>query len=158
MTDTTMRAQRLRDSFNDVLARLRKDTKASRTTLRIDLPDLGFHVDDPAGEDRDPEVPALTGQTALDQRDLATVRWMDEHHEVLVQNQCRGADPEPPQALIEIYGVQAQMLGPVIRNGHMAGWISIHENRAVRSWTPAEVNMLKAAVGDIHALLDEAGL
>lgn len=158
MSDSEKAARHLQDGFNRILAKLLEDTRASRTTMRIDVPELGFRVDDPAGEARQPDVRALSGQTSLDQRALDTVRWMERHHDYLIQNQCRGADPAPPDALIEIYGVQAQMLGPVIRNGRLAGWISVHENRSVRTWTEAEVAMLKSAVAEVHALLDEAGI
>lgn len=158
MSDSKEAARHLQDGFDRVLAKLLKETGASRTTMRIDVPEFGFQVDDPAGEAREPDVRSLLGQTALDQRSLDTVRWLDEHHDYLIQNQCRGADPAPPDALIEIYGVQAQMLGPVIRDGRLAGWISVHENRSVRTWTEAEVAMLKSAVAEVHALLDQAGI
>lgn len=159
MPDQSKTAQQLRASFNTLLADLLQATGASRTTLRIDMPEIGFHVDDPAGEARNPgdtDVPALTGQTALDQRALDTVRWLDQNRRNLVQNFCQGAVPSPPQALIDIYGVKAQMLGPVIVDDALVGWISVHENRRVREWNAAEVSALDAAIAQVHAALAAA--
>lgn len=152
------RARRLKAGFADLLAELLAAVEASRTTLRIDVPELGFQVDDPAAEARASDVPSLLGQTALDQRSLETVRWMDAHHDYLMQERCQGADPAPPEALIRIYGVQAQMLGPIIRDGKLAGWISVHENRSTRQWTESEIDRLKEAVAKVHEFLDQAGL
>lgn len=158
MSEAPERARRLRGAFADMLAELRAAVDASRTTLRIDLPELGFQVDDPAAEARARDVPSLLGQTALDQRSLETVRWMDAHHDYLIQERCEGADPAPPEALIRIYGVQAQMLGPIIRDSKLAGWISVHENRSTRQWTEGEIDRLKGAVAKVHESLDQAGV
>lgn len=156
MGDAQERARRLKGAFDDVLSELLAAVDASRTTLRIDLPELEFQVNGPAGEARARDVSSLLGQTALDQRSLDTVRWLDAHHDYLIQERCEGADPAPPEALIRIYGVQAQMLGPIIRDGRLAGWISVHENRSTRQWTDGEVRRLTEAVAKVHALLDRA--
>lgn len=158
MGEALEKARRLKSALDDMLAELLAAVDASRTTLRIDLPELGLHVDDPAGEARASDVPSLLGQTALDQRSLETVRWMDAHHDYLIQERCEGAHPAPPEALIRIYGVQAQMLGPIVRDGRLAGWISVHENRSARQWTESEVERLKGAVAKMHEILDEAGV
>ncbi|WP_142847172.1 GAF domain-containing protein [Telmatospirillum sp. J64-1] len=158
MAETSLGAEDLRTAFNIVLADLLEQVGASRTTLRIDLPQFSFQVDDPAGEARMAGVRPLSGETALDQRGLNTVRWMAEHHDYLVQPSCRDADPAPPQALIEIYGVQAQMLGPIVREKELMGWVSVHENRSTRQWSEMEVSHLRQAVEKIHALLDGAGI
>lgn len=154
MSRTVDTANELRRQFNAILDRLLIATEASRTTLRMDLPALSFHVDDPAGEALLPGTRSLTGQTALDQRSLATVRWLAEHQSYLVQERCRGADPAPPQALMELYGVQAQMLGPVIRSGDMVGWISVHENRTTRKWSEEDIRALEKAVAEVQAVID----
>jgi GAF domain-containing protein len=147
-------AEDLQKSFTAILEGLLRATDASRTTLRLDLAEAGFHVDDPAAEARQPDINALTGVTSLDQRALDTVRWMEKHRELLVQEKCEGADPAPPQALIEVYGVKAQMLGPIVRDGEMIGWISVHENRHTRRWSEQEIAALRGAVDQVHRALD----
>ncbi|PMR78784.1 GAF domain-containing protein [Billgrantia endophytica] len=146
--------ENLSAAFNSILNRLLKETKASRTTLRIDLPQAAFHVDDPAGEALEPGIKPLSGETALDQRKLDTVGWLERHREILIQASCLNVSPAPPQALMDIYGVKAQMLGPVIRDEELVGWVSVHENNATREWTPEEVGYLKQAVQEIHEILD----
>lgn len=154
MSSTNAGANDLRQIFNKILDDLLTATAASRATLRIDIPAFSFHVDDPAGEARAPGVRPLSGETALDQRALDTVRWMEEHRDYLIQEKCRGANPAPPDALIDIYGVQAQMLGPILRNDELLGWISVHENRTTRAWSSEDIAALKEAVSEVNAVLD----
>jgi maleate isomerase len=157
MGEALERARRLKGAFADVLTQLLAAVDASRATLRIDLPELGFQVNDPAGEACVRGVPSLLGQTALDQRSLDSVKWMEAHHDYLIQERCEGIDPAPPEVLVRIYGVQAQMLGPIVRDGKLAGWISVHENRSTRRWTESEADLLKDAVAKVHEIIDRAG-
>lgn len=148
----------VRDELNRILADLLRTTEASRTTIRLDLPQFGFHVDDPAGEARTDAAPALTGQTALDQRSLATVRWLEANKVSLIQPDCANADPAPPEALMKFYGVKAQMLGPIIRDDKLVGWISVHENRTTRQWSEADVDSLTSALKQVDGLLARNGV
>jgi maleate isomerase len=148
----------VRQELNRILADLLRTTDASRTTIRLDLPQFGFHVDDPAGEARTDEAPALSGQTALDQRSLATVRWLEINKFSLIQSDCANADPAPPEALMNFYGVKAQMLGPIIRDDKLVGWISVHENRATRQWSETDVDHLTSALHQVDSLLARNGV
>ena len=58
--------------------------------------------------------------------------------EILVQPNCETAEPRPPAALIEVYGVRAQMLAPVMGEDAVIGWVSVHETRGQRNWTAHE--------------------
>ena len=156
MNQAFISREELQSAFHRVLADLLAATSASRTTLRLDLAQLAIGVDDPVAEALMPGVRPLSGETGLDQRALNTVRWLAEHRRCLIQDSCRDADPSPPQALIDVYGVQAQMLGPVIRNDELVAWVSVHENRTVRKWTEADVAALEQSVAKIHEILDAA--
>ncbi|PAU74056.1 hypothetical protein CK498_24455 [Halomonas salipaludis] len=90
----------------------------------------------------------------MDQRKLETVEWLERHREILVQTSCLDVTPAPPIALIEIYGVKAQMLGPLIRDDELVGWISVHENKNTREWMPNEISYLNKAVQEVHEILD----
>ncbi|MGE3625834.1 MAG: GAF domain-containing protein [Hyphomicrobiales bacterium] len=149
--------QAIAERFTAILDKLRLATDSSRTTLRIDIDEAGFHVDDPAAEAAGSGVSTLLGMTALKQRDIDTVKWLDEHRIALVQNETEGAIPAPPDALIKVYGVKAQMLAPIVRGDKLVGWISVHENRKTRNWQPDHVALLEAAVDEVHAVLDGAG-
>jgi maleate isomerase len=147
-----------KQALQEIVSGLLRETHASRTTLRLDLHELGIGVDDPVAEACMPGVRPLTGETSIDQRNLNTVRWIEKHGVCLVQESCREADPAPPQALMDVYGVEAQMLGPVVRNGRLMAWLSVHENRSSRKWTEDEIAALQAAVARVHEVLDRVQL
>jgi maleate isomerase len=137
-----------------VLRELLTDMAASRVTLRLDVAGMNFPV---VAEAVDGVAP-LSGLHSLDQRNLATVRYLFRTHDVLVQDDCQGADPPPPAALVDAYGVKAQMLAPLLYSGTVLGWVSVHDCTKARSWTRADVGLLRAAVAEIsEALLGPTG-
>jgi maleate isomerase len=128
------------------LEQLLAATSASRVTVRLDLPQLGFGVDDVAAEARQDGVASLQGQTAINQRAAATVQWLERERRLLVQDDLAGADPAPPPQLVEIYGTRAQMLAPLELEDDLVGWISVHENRGPRHWSDEDKSALQSAV------------
>ncbi|MGH7265619.1 MAG: GAF domain-containing protein, partial [Candidatus Rokuibacteriota bacterium] len=151
-TSTTALATRL----DAILADLLLETKASRTTLRLDSPKHGFHVDDVAAEALAAGERSLRGQTSIDQRAAATAQWIERHRRLLVQDDLAAGEPRPPEALIRLYGVKAQMLAPIVRHGRLDGWVSVHEGKAARRWTKRDQAAVKRAVAQILGELDEA--
>lgn len=141
----------LRSQLQAVTDRLRMDTAADRTTLRIDLPDAGCSVATCAAESCAPSVRSIQRDSTLPQRDLETVRWIEEHRNLLVQPDFATA-PHPPMALREVYGVRAQMLAPVVSNGDMVAWLSVHSLRE-RPWSDADQRAVAAAVDQVAVLL-----
>mgnify|MGYP002387154400 CR=1 FL=1 len=129
----------LQELTDDLLAR----TGADRTTLRIDLPAHDLHVDLAAAEAARPGVRSIRHDPGLDQRSLDTVAWLEEHRRPLAQPHFR-APPAAPQALRDHYGVQAQMLGPVVIDDRLAGWFSAH-SLTEREWSAADVEHLARA-------------
>jgi maleate isomerase len=132
-----------------VLRGLLSDTGASRATLRLDVAGMNFPV---VAEAVDGVVP-LSGVHSLDQRNLATVRYLFRTHDVLVQDDCQTADPPPPAALVDAYGVKAQMLAPLLYAATVLGWVSVHDCTRARSWTDTDVAQLRAAVQEITEAL-----
>jgi maleate isomerase len=139
---------RLQQTIADLLAA----TAADRTTLRLDTPTMDLHVDLTAAEAVAPEARSIRWDGSLDQRRLNTVMWLAEHRKPLVQPHFRDA-PRPPDALIEVYGVRAQVLGPIMRGSDLAGWISVHSLRE-RAWTERDLAALAAATRRVHEVLD----
>jgi maleate isomerase len=139
---------RLQQALEDLLA----TTGADRTTLRMDLPALGLHVNLTAAEAVAPGVRSIRRDGSLDQRALNTVVWLEQHRKPLVQPHF-GEAPQPPEALKEVYGVRAQTLGPIMRGDEMAGWISIHSLRE-RKWGPQDMAALAKATERVHDALD----
>ncbi|MFJ6562057.1 GAF domain-containing protein [Streptomyces sp. NPDC091412] len=147
-----LRTGSLRARFQEVLADLLAATGADRTTFRVDLPEHGLHVDLTAGEEHREGVRSIRRDASLDQRRLNTVEWLERNRTPLVQPHFE-AIPHPPQALIDVYGVHAQMLGPVERDGALAGWLSVHSMEE-RGWSDADTAALSAATARIHSALD----
>lgn len=146
---TVLRDGALRARFQDLCEELLTDTECDRTTLRIDLPDHGIGVDLTAAEGLRDGVRPIRREGSLDQRRLNTVEWLETHRRNLVQPRF-GDDPSPPQALIDVYGVNAQTLGPVERDGEMVGWFSAHSLRE-RDWSESDL----AAMDRVRAAAEQ---
>jgi GAF domain-containing protein len=133
-------------AFRDVLEDLLSATAASRTTLRLDLPEKDLHVDRVAAEAVAAGVRSIGDDSSIDQRALPTVMFLEEERRPLVQDDCLAADPAPPQALIDLYRVKAQMLGPLVRDDRLIGWISVHYTLGSREWSDEDVEALREAI------------
>lgn len=144
---TLLRDGTVRAEMQEVCERLLVATEADRTTLRVDVPAHDLRVDLTAAEALRPGVRPIRREGSLDQRRLNTVEWLEANRDNLVQAHFRG-DPRPPEALIDGYGVRAQMLGPIEcwvdgRTG-MTGWLSVH-SLAERAWRDRDTAALDAA-------------
>jgi maleate isomerase len=142
----------LRAGMQELTERLRIDTDADRTTLRVDLPSAGCSVATCAAESCAPSVRSIRRDGSLPQRDLETVRWIADHRTPLVQPDFSIA-PHPPEALMEVYGVRAQMLAPVVVAGDMVAWLSVH-SLTERTWSGADQQVLATAARQLTCLLD----
>lgn len=145
------------DSLESLLAELRDAMKADRTTIRFDLPRMNFDSDDVYAESVAQGVPPLKLDSSLNQRSLATVQWLERNRDVLVQEDCVNAEFPPPQALMSVYGVSAQMLAPLVRQQKLEGWVSVHQIGRVRQWTAEEVAALRNYARRAQAILEDAG-
>ncbi|WP_428956657.1 maleate cis-trans isomerase family protein [Streptomyces sp. cg35] len=141
----------LRARVQEVLGTLLRATGADRTTFRVDLPDHGLHVDLTAGEALRPGERSIRRDASLDQRRLNTVEWLEAERRPLIQPHFNAA-PHPPQALVDVYGVRAQMLSPVESGDALTGWISVHSARE-RDWTPGDTRALATATANLSTLL-----
>jgi maleate isomerase len=139
----------LRETFDAILSELIKTIGASRTTLRLDDARYGFHIDDVVAEAVAPGEKSLRGQTSINQRAAATAQWVEKNRRLLVQGDLSVGEPRAPDALIKLYGVRAQMLAPVERQGRLDGWISVHEARGPRNWTEQDQTALRKAAADV---------
>jgi 3-oxoacyl-[acyl-carrier protein] reductase len=146
----------LRARLDAILADLRETTGAARATFRVDLPERGIDANDVAAEAVAPGVKSLRGQTAIDQRAAGSIRWLDANKRPLVQNDLSGAvEPAPPPQLMSVFGVTAQMLGPVVRGDRLTGWISVHVEGGPRRWMESDVKALETAVERVQRELDD---
>ena len=140
--------------FQPIVDNLLAAAGASRITLRLDTPGDNFPV---VAEALAPGVESIRAGR-LDQRNAPTARRLMETLDVLVQSDTLQADPPPPPELIQFYGTLAQMLGPIVADGAVIGWLSVHENRGPRDWQAHEVEALRTAMARVRAELGvEAG-
>ena len=144
----------LRIRLQPLVERLLEDTQASRTTLRVDLPERRLHVDRVVAEAVRPGIKSIRRDSSLDQLAMPTVKWIDEHRQLLVQNDFASHGPAVSPELVRVYGVEAQMLGPLIRRGRLAGWISVHQVGRRRVWSSSDQEVLQAACRAAEAILE----
>ncbi|GFG51232.1 Asp/Glu racemase [Mycolicibacterium agri] len=142
----------LRHRVKEIVTELRERTGCDRTTARIDDAELGLHVDLCAAESCAPGVRSIQHDPSLDQRKLETVSWLEANRKVLVQPTF-AEPPYPPQALREVYGVSAQVLGPVERGDEMAAWLSAH-SISERPWSDDDLAAMTDAQHKLHAVLN----
>ena len=151
-----MEAKNMQMSFQEILEDLLDSTAASRTTVRLDMPDKNFHLDTVAAEALAPGVRSLRDDTSInDLRKVPTYEFVEKERRILVQNDCLTADPAPPPALIDHYGVKAQMLGPIVRDGRMIGIISVHYTPDPREWDEKDVDALQHALERVRRVLEQ---
>lgn len=130
--------------LEELVAAVREQTSAARVTLRLDVAGANFPV---IAEALDDGAASIRSDNSLDQRGAATAQWVMRTRQVLVQNDCHLAESPPPAALLEAYQVRAQMLAPVLIEGAVAGWVSVHSTVA-RDWSDHDVAI---AAGAAHA-------
>jgi maleate isomerase len=139
-----------------IMAALREATDGSRTTLRLDIAAHNCQVDTVCAEAVAPGIAELKLNSSLNQRSLATVQWLEAHRKPLIQNDCANAAVKPPKALMEIYGVKAQMLiGLTAQDDTVMGWISVHYVPGTRVWGDADVAALQAAAVRVRSVLQK---
>ena len=62
---------------------------------------------------------------------------------MLIQRDCLTDEPVAPQELIDLYGVRAQMLAPIVRDDRLVGIISVHHATTPRDWSEDDVGALR---------------
>lgn len=139
--------------FTELLGALLAATGAARVTLRIDAPAHGLSVDAPVAEVCRPGMRSLMEATGINQRAAPTVHWLERERRILIQPDLATADPRPPQALVDGYGVSAQMLAPLFHGDALLGWISVHAAGGRRDWTAADVAALERSAAEVATRL-----
>lgn len=151
-----MTEQEVLNRFQEIIENVFNETNASRTTLRIDMPEHGCHVNGAVAEAVAPGVNCIKTETSLQQRKAATAIWLEENRRVLVQDDCLSGELRPPIELVNAYGVKAQMLGPIEWKGDLIGWVSVHYIPSTRKWSEHDVQAIKNSCDSVLELLKNA--
>jgi GAF domain-containing protein len=135
-----------------ILERLLAQMGASRVTLRRDLPgDYTFPVTDEALA---PGVGSLREERSVDLRDQPVAREVSSGRQVVQDDSASAHDDPAFHRMRETYGgLAAQVVTPVVVGGRVTGIVSVHDLRAPRHWTAAEVEACTAAAARIGELL-----
>lgn len=144
----------LSDQLASICDHLLRGTGADRTTIRLDADELGLTVDLTAAEALANGTPSIAADSSLDQRALDTVRWLAANRRVLVQPHFSEA-PFPPPALVQFYGVNAQILAPILDGNALVGWVSVHSLHP-RPWSDDDVAAAERAVAESTTCVNEA--
>ena len=138
-------------SYDAIAEELLRATKASRTTIRLDDPD------DPCfpvvGEAVAPGVRAIRDERIEEIREAPTFKFIDATHQLLVQGDLETDELQGCPYLRNDFGVDAQMLAPILQDGCMTGIISVHYTGGRRTWSEDDVAALERACDAVYGEL-----
>jgi GAF domain-containing protein len=137
---------------NVVLDGLLAKTGASRVTLRQDEPgDYAFPV---THESLAPGAPSLREERTVDLKTQPVVALLRNGQQV-VQEDTRAAfdDPEFQEMLDTYGGLAAQIVTPILRDGHLVAIVSLHQLGKPRRWTRDEIRAASFAAQRVGELL-----
>lgn len=137
-------------NLENVARELLTATNASRVTVRLALHGENFPV---VAEAVAAGVGTIRSDVWPDLGSASTVKYLAEHRTNLIQDDCQTAEVRPPDQLMDSYRVKAQMLGPILLRGQLAGIVSVHYIPNLRHWTRDEVLALERAVGAVELAL-----
>lgn len=147
----------LNAEMTEVLKDLIDATRASRATLRVDMPPFGVTPSTPAAEAKRAGVASLMSQNAPGIENSEPVEFLRRERRPCVQADAHDvpAGERTPPELLAQYGMRAQMLGPIFRDGKLVGWISVHDCNGPRTWTAADLQALDTATTRAGKVIDE---
>jgi maleate isomerase len=121
-----------RRELDEALTGLRERTGATRTTLRIDFEGFRFPVE---FESLAAGAGTIKGDATFDLRRAPSSRHVLETGEMLVQDDCTDHPFAPPPEFIELYGVRAQIICPIVKGDRPVAIISVHSKEGPRQWS-----------------------
>lgn len=139
-------------TLQDVLRELLDTTRASRVTLRRDLPgEPPFRV---VEEALAPGVASIRDERSVHLPSQPVVLEVQRGRQV-VQDDCAAASDDPAfQHMLSAYGgLAAQVVTPVLREGRLEAILSLHQLGAPRHWTGDEVAAATRAAEHVRELL-----
>lgn len=139
-------------ALEDVLRDLLGTTRASRVTLRRDLP--GGPPFPVVAETLAPGVGSLRNERTVHLPSQPVVLEVKGGRQV-VQDDCASAHDDPAfQRMLAAYGgLTAQIVTPVLRDGELEAILSLHQLGAPRHWTADEIAAATAAAERVRELL-----
>jgi GAF domain-containing protein len=139
-------------AIEPILEALLAQTNASRVTLRQDLPgEYAFPV---THEALAPGVGSLREERTVDLRGQPVAREVSSGRQVVQDDSASAYDDPAFHRMRATYGgLAAQVVTPVVVDGRVTGIVSVHELRAPRRWTAAEIEACRETAAQIAGLL-----
>lgn len=139
-------------ALDDVLRDLLETTRASRVTLRRDVPgESPFPV---VAEALAPGVGSLRGERSVHLPTQPVVLEIQRGRQVVQDDAAAAYDDPAFQRMLEAYGgLAAQIVTPVVRDGRLEAILSLHQLGARRHWTDDEVAAATHAAERVGELL-----
>jgi GAF domain-containing protein len=139
-------------TLEDVLRDLLDTTRASRVTLRRDVPgETPYPV---VAEVLAPGVGSLRNERTVHLPSQPVVLEVTRGRQVVQDDSAAAHDDPAFQRMLEAYGgVAAQVVTPVVRNGRLEAILSLHQLGAPRHWTDDEIAAAARAAERVRELL-----
>ena len=139
-------------TLEDVLRDLLETTRASRVTLRRDLPgESAFPV---VAEALAPGVGSLREERSVHLPSQPVVLEMLRGRHVVQDDTAAAYDDPAFQRMLDVYGgLAAQIVTPVVRDGTLDAIVSVHQLGAPRRWTDDEIAATARAAERVSELL-----
>ena len=139
-------------TLEDVLRDLLETTRASRVTLRRDVPgEQPFPV---VEEVLAPGVGSIRGETSVHLPSQPVVLEVKRGVQVVQDDSARAYDDPAFLRMLEAYGgLAAQIVTPVMRDGRLEAILSLHQLGEPRAWTAEELSATRRAAERIGELL-----
>jgi GAF domain-containing protein len=138
--------------LEDVLRDLLETTRASRVTLRRDVPgEQRFPV---VEEVLAPGVRSIRGETTVHLPTQPVVLEVQRGVQVVQDDSARAYDDPAFQRMLDAYGgLAAQIVTPVVRDGRLEAILSLHQLGAPRAWTEEEIEAASRTADRVGELL-----
>lgn len=139
-------------ALHAVLEELLSATRASRVTLRRDLPgETAFPV---VEEALAPGVATVRGERSIHLPTLPVVQEVQRGRQVVQDDSARAYDEPDFQRMLATYGgLAAQIVTPVVVGDRLEAILSVHQLGEPRRWTEEEVTAAAEAARRVAALL-----
>ena len=136
----------------DVLRDLLESTRASRVTLRRDLP--GESAFPFVAEALAPGVGSLREERSVHLPSQPVVLELLRGRQVVQDDAAAAYDDPAFQRMLDVYGgLAAQIVTPVMRDGTLEAIVSVHQLDAPRRWTDDEIAAATRAAERVSELL-----
>ncbi len=140
--------------FRKLVDGLLRLTAATRVTVRLEDETGGFPV---VAEALAQGARSIAGDSSIDLRAAPTFQYLERELRPLIQDDILDSDTAPPPELIARYGARAQMIAPVVCDGRMVGFVSVHYAEEPRHWTPEEIGAIESAATRVAATVGSRG-